>query len=145
MTRRLPLAVLAALLLLPVLAPKARAADVAREFAGQQMSVMIGPSPWGWNLVGVKKDLVREKETTLFVTAGLGTILVGGGAAYHPNGRNAEGPIFSAVVGVLGGHLGASYQWMLNTTDSIHFGLHVGAGWAWDHPLMPIVAWERRL
>jgi hypothetical protein len=115
------------------------------EMPDEQMSVIVGPSPWGWNLVGIKVDVMRKPDLTVFATGGLGTILLGGGAAWHPNGRNADGPILSAVIGLVGAHLGASYQWMLNPTDSIHFGLHVGRGWMFDEPLMPILAWERRL
>lgn len=127
------------------LAPSPARADLLDDLSKQQMSVIAGPSPWGWNIVGVKKDLHREQQATLFVTAGLGTILVGGGAAWHPNGRDADGPILSAVLGIWGAHLGASYQWKVNPTDFIHFGVHVGSGYVWDEHVLPIVAWEHRL
>jgi len=143
--RRLRLAAALALILLPLALVRPAHADLAADLADQQMSVMVGPSPYGWNLIGVRKDIVRDPEATVFVTAGLGTILVGAGAAWHPYGRNADGPILSGVVGVWGGHLGASYQWMLNPTDSIHFGVHVGSVFALHEHVLPIVSWEHRL
>lgn len=139
------LAALLAFLLLALLPAAEVRADLLEDLSKQRMSVMAGPSPWGWNVVGVKKDIVREPQATLFVTAGLGTILVGGGAAYHPAGRDADGPVLSAVLGIWGAHAGASYQWKVNPTDFIHFGVHVGGGYVWDGHLLPVVAWERRL
>jgi hypothetical protein len=139
------LLLLAALAALLLMAPSPARADLREDLAKQRMSVMAGPSPWGWNIVGVKKDIVREPQTTLFVTAGLGEILVGGGAAYHPLGRNADGPILSAVLGIWGVHAGASYQWKINPVDFIHLGVHVGSGYVWDEHVLPIVAWEHRL
>lgn len=146
MTDRIPrLAAVLVLLLLPLALARPAHADLRQDLSKQQMSVMVGPSPYGWNLVGVKKDLVRERQATVFVTAGVGPILVGGGAAWHPNGRNADGFILSGVVGVWGGHLGASYQWILNPKDSLHFGLHVGSTFAAHEHVLPIVSWEHRL
>lgn len=142
--RRVAALVLTLLLPLVAAVSPTRAA-LKDDLAEEDMSVMVGPSPWGWNLVGVKKDLYREPQTTLFATAGLGMLFVGVGAAWHPQGRDADGPIVSGALGVLGAEVGASYQWMLNPKDSIHFGLHFGSGWVWDEHLLPIVAWERRL
>jgi len=142
--RRLRRAALALFLLL-ALVPAPSWGVTQAELHAQQLSVLVGPSPYGWNLVGVKKDIVREPQSTVFVTAGLGMIFAGVGAAWHPNGRDAEGPFVSGVVGVWGGQLGASYQWMVSASDSIHFGLHLGGGWVWDERILPIVAWERRL
>jgi len=89
-TPRRGLAAPALPLLLPAASP-ARA-DLREDLHQQDLGVMAGPSPWGWNLVGVKKDLHREPRTTLFATAGLGPIVVGVGAARHPEGRQQPAP-----------------------------------------------------
>jgi hypothetical protein len=142
---RLRAAVLAAALLLALL-PATRALAVTQaELHAQRLSVMAGPSPYGWNLVGIRKDLYTDKQTDLFITAGLGAILAGAGGAIYTGGPNADGFVASVVLGVLGIEGGFSYQWKVNPTDFIHFGVHVGSNWVWDEHLLPVVAWEHRL
>jgi hypothetical protein len=135
------------LALLAVLAlPAADALAVTRdELHRQNLSVMVGPSPYGWNFVGVRKDLYIDNQTDLFITAGLGTILVGAGAAVYGTGRNVDSFVVSGVFGVAGVHAGVSYQWKVNPADFIHFGLHVGQYFLQYEGVLPIVAWEHRL
>jgi hypothetical protein len=128
-----------------ILLPAASAFAVTQaELHAQHLSVMVGPSPYGWNILGIRKDLYSDKQTDVFVTAGVGAIVVGAGAAFYTAGPNADGLVASAVVGVLGIEGGLSYQWKVNPTDFMHFGLHVGSNWVWDEHLLPVVAWERR-
>jgi len=134
-----------AVFLLLALVPAPSWGVTQAELHAQQLSVLVGPSPYGWNLVGVRKDLYTDRQTDLFATAGLGPILVGLGGAVFLNDRSGDSFVVSGVAGLVGIHAGVSYQWKVNPTDFIHFGLHVGS-WYWHHEgVLPIVAWEHRL
>jgi len=144
MTPRFVRACAAALLL--ALLPAANALAVTQEeLHAQHLSVMVGPSPYGWNFVGARKDLYSDQQTDLFVTAGLGTILLGVGGAVYLNDRNADSFVLSAVAGIAGFHGGVSYQWKVNATDFIHVGVHVGSYFLQYNGVLPIVSWEHRL
>jgi len=138
--RLAPLALILALSL-----PAAARAVTQAELHAQQLTVTAGPSPYGWNLVGIHKDLYTDPHTDVFLTAGVGPILIGAGGAYFVTGHDVDSFVFSAVAGIWAIHAGASYQWKVNPTDFIHFGVHVGSFFTRYDGLAPIIAWEHRL
>ena len=75
--------------------------------------------------------------------AGLGTILVGGGAAYYV-ARNGSGAAASISAGVLGANANLVYQLQIDPHDYLVLGASYGyyfiqyIGWA------PVLAYERR-
>ena len=96
-----------------------------------------------WNYIGVRRDVMRDEHVALYFTAGLGTILVGGGAAYY-SARNGSGMAASISAGVLGANANLVYQLQIDPHDYLVLGASYGyyfiqyIGWA------PVLAYERR-
>lgn len=104
----------------------------------------IGAGSLGaWNYVGVRRDVMLNEHVALYVTGGLGTILVGGGAAYY-SARNGSGAAASISAGVLGANANLVYQFQIDPNDYLVLGASYGyyfiqyIGWA------PVLSFERR-
>ena len=138
-------AVVAAALVLPIMA---RADEPPSPPDSQKLwtfSAGLGSSK-AWNLVGVTREFFVGANTSLFIAAGLGEMILGAGAAYYGN-REGDGVVASIVAGT-GLQAALTYRWRLGDADYLAAGasyIRVFGFSDIDHPqFVPVVSYERR-
>ena len=128
------------------------ATALAQEAAGRS-SETAPPRTWAvhlgagsakaWNFMGVTKEFLLNEHTTLFLTAGFGTILVGGGAAYYTN-RSGSGLVASATAGLAGAHLNLGGQLKVSRRGFLTAGGSFGTYFLQYRGSLPFAAFEYR-
>lgn len=134
----------------PVLAAAA-AMLVAGELRAQESSDRVGYSAHAgaggakaWNFVGGTAEFFpRGDHASLFVTGGLGTILVGVGGALYTN-RSGHGLFASATAGLAGGHVQGGAQLRLGTRLYAVGGVSYGVFFLQHIGFLPVAALEYR-
>lgn len=107
--------------LVPVASAQAGAAAAP---PGRRWVVQVGAgSPHAWNFIGLTREF-SAGPLQPFVTAGLGSFLVGGGAAYYTNPGGT-----GLVLSVAGGLAGAQATAALDLRLSQRAGLVLGGGY----------------
>lgn len=96
-----------------------------------------------WNFVGVSKDLLRTEHLSLYAAAGLGTILVGVGAAYYTQ-RTGNGVVLSGTAGMAGAHASAVYQLKLGGGSYLVGGGSYGVYFLQHQGVLGVFAYEYR-
>lgn len=99
-----------------------------------------------WNLVGVTKEFLMGANTSLFVAAGLGEMILGAGVAFYSD-REGNGVVVSAVAGT-GVQAALTYQWKLGGTDYLAVGASYIRVFGFSdvhHPqVAPVISYETR-
>lgn len=87
-------------------------------------------NPRGLNLFGISKDFPVSKKFSFYLTAGLGTAIVGAGFCFENNYGN-KGIIFSTTLGHNSVdrslNLNLGYQWKLPNNHLLSLGINTGA------------------
>lgn len=107
-------------------------------------SFNIGPNAKNWGYVGLTRDYPVNDNFSLFVTGGLGTILIGGGAAYYANAYYEDSLVLSATVGLLGAHADLAYQWKLRQKDFLTLGASYGVYFMQYQGFLAVASYEFR-
>ena len=112
-----------------------------------------GPRTWtvhagagsskAWNFTGVTKEFLLNEHTAFFLTAGFGTILVGGGAAYYTN-RSGNGLVASATAGLAGAHLNLGGQLRVSRRGFLTAGGSFGTYFLQYRGPLPFASFEYR-
>lgn len=97
-----------------------------------------------WNFVGATAEFFpRGDNASLFVTGGLGTILVGVGGALYTN-RSGHGLFATATAGLAGAHVQGGAQLRLGSRVYAVGGVSYGAYFLQYVGFLPVVALEYR-
>lgn len=108
-------------------------------------SVNFGPNAKNWGFVGITKDFLKQNDhVSLFVTGGLATTVIGGGAAYYVTSFHKSSVVFSSTVGVVGAHADAAYQWKLGRRGFLTTGVSYGAYFMQYEGFLPVLSYELR-
>lgn len=107
-------------------------------------SVNVGPgSQAAWNWAGISRNFLINRNFAFFLTAGVGTILFGGGISwYHDYCRS--GPVVSGTVGIAGGHANVGYQFRYDDSSYLQIGAGYGSYFMQFNGVMPYAAYEYR-
>ena len=99
-----------------------------------------------WNFVGIAKELPVSDHLSIFVTAGLGEMILGAGITLYAD-RERSGVVASAVAGT-GQQLVLTYRWKLGETNYLALGgtyIRQFGFSDYDHPqVLPVLAYEHR-
>lgn len=99
-----------------------------------------------WNLVSIAGEVFLGERASVFVTAGLGEMLLGAGVALYGNPRGS-GPVLSAAAGT-GLQATLTYRWMLGRSDCVVLGASYVRAFGFsdvDRPrVVPVLAYENR-
>lgn len=98
-----------------------------------------------WNLVGLSKELFASDHASVFVTAGLGEMILGAGVTLYSN-REGSGVVASAVAGT-GLQVVVAYRWNLGKSNYFSLGaayIKVAGFSNADPGVAPVVAYEHR-
>lgn len=99
-----------------------------------------------WNLVGITKEFRLSDHVAVFVTAGLGEMILGAGVNFYGN-REGSGVVASVVAGT-GHQFVLTYRWKLGNWNYLALGgtyIRVFGFSNYDHPqVVPVVAYEHR-
>lgn len=119
--------------------------STSREIKTWTYNVGLGASK-AWNLVGITKEHFVSDNASVFVTAGLGEMVLGAGVAFYAN-RDGSGVVASAVAGT-GVQFALSYRRKLGGADFLTLGgsyISVFGFSDVDHPgVIPVCAYEHR-
>lgn len=96
-----------------------------------------------WNFVGLTREWRRGRFRP-FVTGGLGTILIGAGAAYYTN-PDGSGLVLSATAGIAGAHATAALDLRLSQRWGLVLGGSYGTYFLQYRGLLPVAALQVRL
>jgi len=116
----------------------------AQSRSDRTWSVNVGPNAKNWGYVGATKDFLVTDHLSLFVTGGLGTTLVGGGAAYYVTSFSRSGLVFSATAGITGAHADAAYQWKAGSRGFFTTGVSYGSYFLQYKGFLPVLSYEFR-
>lgn len=99
-----------------------------------------------WNLVAITKEVFVGDRASVFVTAGLGEMILGAGVAFYGN-PGGSGAVLSAVAGT-GLQAALTYRWQLSSSDYLVLGasyIRVFGFSDVDRPgVLPVLAYEHR-
>src|ERR1051325_4902575 len=107
-------------------------------------SVNIGPNAKNWGFAGITKDFTVNHHFSLFVAAGLGTTLIGGGGAYYVTSLHENSFVFSANAGVVGTYANAAYQLKAGRRGFVTAGVSYGYYFLQYKGLLPLISYELR-
>ncbi|OGS94114.1 MAG: hypothetical protein A3H31_07205 [Gallionellales bacterium RIFCSPLOWO2_02_FULL_57_47] len=137
--------ILTAALLFPALSPaqeESAAPPAATEPKTWTFNAGIG-SPKAWNYVGVTREYLLDDHTAFFVTAGLGTALVGAGLVYYGN-REGNGIAVSSAIGIVDLQATLAYQLKVGPQDFVAMGASYGAFFMQCTCWLPVLSYEHR-
>lgn len=77
------------------------------------------------NFLSVSYDVTTDERGQVYLVAGVPVVLAGIGYMHYPRGRTVNGWAFSGVVGFVGLHGTASYQWAAGG-GWVHLGVTAG-------------------
>lgn len=100
-------------------------------------------SPKAWNYAGITKEYLLDDHTTVFITGGLGTALIGTGIAYYGN-REGNGIAASAAIGIVDLQATLAYQIKLGAQDFISAGASYGMFFMQCYCWLPVLSYEHR-
>jgi hypothetical protein len=107
-------------------------------------SVNFGPNAKNVGIVGVTKDFLLNDHFSLFVTGGLTSPAIGGGAAYYVKSYHKSSFVFSSTVGVVGAQANAAYQWKAGKRGFVTTGVSYGLFALEYQGFVPLLSYEIR-
>lgn len=100
-------------------------------------------SPKAWNYAGITREYLIDKHTSVFVTGGLGTALIGTGIAYYGN-REGNGIVVSSTIGIVDLQATLAYQVKIGPEDFVSAGESYGMFFMQCYCLLPVLSYEHR-
>jgi hypothetical protein len=107
-------------------------------------SVNFGPNAKNFGIVGVTKDFLLNDHFSLFVTGGLTSPFIGGGAAYYVKSYHKSSFVFSSTVGAVGAQANAAYQWKAGKRGFVTTGVSYGLYALEYEGFVPLISYEIR-
>jgi hypothetical protein len=111
---------------------------------GPTRSVNFGPNAKNFGLVGVTKDFLLNDHFSLFVTGGLTSPFIGGGAAYYVTSYHKRSFVFSSAIGAVGAQANAAYQWKVGKRGFVTTGVSYGLYALEIDGFVPLISYEIR-
>jgi len=100
-------------------------------------------SPKAWNYTGITKEYLLDDHSAFFVTAGLGTALVGAGYVYYAD-REGNGFVASTAIGIVDLQATLAYQLKVAPQDFVAIGGSYGAFFMQCYCWLPVLSYEHR-
>jgi hypothetical protein len=100
-------------------------------------------SPKVWNFAGVSKEYLLDEHTAFFITAGLGTALIGAGVVYYSH-REGNGLLVSSAIGLVDLQATIAYQLRIGPQDFLSIGAGYGAFFMQCTCWLPVLSYEHR-
>src|SRR3954471_17594991 len=111
---------------------------------GATRSVNFGPNAKNFGIVGVTKDFLLNDHFSLFVTGGLTSPFIGGGAAYYVKSYHKSSFVFSSTIGAVGAQANAAYQWKAGKRGFVTTGVSYGLYALEYEGFVPLISYEIR-
>lgn len=110
----------------------------------KKWSVNLGPgTQTAWNWAGISRNFFLNNNLAVFLTAGAGTIFVGGGVAWYHN-FVGSGPVVSGTIGIIGGHANVGYQIKYDKSTYFLMGAGYGSYFMQHNGFLPYASYEYR-
>ena len=121
-----------------------KAPDLSAQSDGPTRSVNFGPNAKNFGIVGVTKDFLVNEHFSLFVTGGLTSPFIGGGAAYYVTSYHKSSLVFSSTIGAVGAQANAAYQWKAGKRGFVTTGVSYGLYALEYEGFVPLISYEIR-
>jgi len=121
-----------------------KAPDLSAQSAGPTRSVNFGPNTRNFGIVGVTKDFLMNEHFSLYVTGGLTSPFIGGGAAYYMTSYHKSSFVFSSTIGAVGAQANAAYQWKAGKRGFVTTGVSYGLYALEYEGFVPLISYEIR-
>jgi hypothetical protein len=120
------------------------APDLFAQSDGPTRSVNFGPNAKNFGIVGVTKDFLINDHVSLFVTGGITSPFIGGGAAYYVTSYHKRSFVFSSTIGAVGAQANAAYQWKVGKRGFVTTGVSYGLYALEYEGFVPLLSYEIR-
>jgi hypothetical protein len=130
--------------LISVVIVLSNASNLFAQSEGPTRSVNFGPNAKNFGIVGVTKDFLLNDHFSLFVTGGLTSPFIGGGAAYYVKSYHKSSFVFSSTIGAVGAQANAAYQWKAGKRGFVTTGVSYGLYALEYDGFVPLISYEIR-